>query len=149
MHYDALSFNQEFWSSKGELHNAKLKHCQRPNRPKGWVVLQVLTQILIKFHLQNIDQTSTSKSQAIISISTKLKLDQTEPQNLISAKIQLLDLNQTFNFKIMTKPCAQSLKNIYLYLKAFSKICRRPIQSFKWLLRHRQSSGIIHKHQVY
>ena len=36
--------------------------------------IKVLAQILIKFHLQNIDQASTSKSQPNLSISTKLKL---------------------------------------------------------------------------
>ena len=46
-----------------------LKHCQRHNGPEGWVHLskvtywvisQVQTQILIKLHLQNLDQDSTS-----------------------------------------------------------------------------------------
>ena len=41
------------------------------------VISQVQTQILIKFHLQNLDQASTSKSQPNFSISTKPK-----PQNL-------------------------------------------------------------------
>ena len=35
---------------------------------------QVQTQILIKFHLKNLDQASTSKSQPKISLSIKLKL---------------------------------------------------------------------------
>ena len=37
------------------------KHCQRHNGPEGWVHI-TSSQILIKFHLQNIDQASTSKS---------------------------------------------------------------------------------------
>ena len=37
-------------------------------------VSQILTQILIKFHLQNPNQASTSKSQPNISISNKLDL---------------------------------------------------------------------------
>ena len=36
--------------------------------------IKVLAQILIKFHLQNINQASTSKFQPNLSISTKLKL---------------------------------------------------------------------------
>ena len=36
--------------------------------------IKVLAQVMIKFHLQNIDQASTSKSQQNLSISTKLKL---------------------------------------------------------------------------
>ena len=40
------------------------KHCQRHNGPEGWVhlakvILQVQTQILIEFHLQNLDSAST------------------------------------------------------------------------------------------
>ena len=50
------------------------KHCQKHNGPKGWVHI-TSSQILIKFHLQNLDQASTSKSQSNISLSTKL--DQT------------------------------------------------------------------------
>ena len=53
---------------------------------------QVQTQILIKFHLQNLDQASNSKSQPNTSLSTKLKL-----QNLdqISTKIQFHNLYNT------------------------------------------------------
>ena len=48
----------------------------------------VLTQILIKFHFQNLDQASSTKSQPNIIIWTKLKLqvqvlDQTKLQNLV------------------------------------------------------------------
>ena len=38
------------------------------------VISQVLTQILFKFQLQNLDQASTSKSEPNISLSIKLKL---------------------------------------------------------------------------
>ena len=54
--------------------------------PRVEFILQVLTQILIKFHLlQNLEQVSTSKSQPNLNISTKVKLkniDQTWLQNL-------------------------------------------------------------------
>ena len=53
--------------------------------PRVEFILQVLTQILIKFHLQNLEQVSTSRSQPNMNISTKVKLkniDQTKPQNL-------------------------------------------------------------------
>ena len=43
--------------------------------PRVEFISQVQTQILIKFHLKNLDQASTSKYQPNISISTKLKLE--------------------------------------------------------------------------
>ena len=58
--------------------------------PRVEFILQVLTQILIKFHLQNLDQASTSKFQPNISLSTKLKL-----QNLNQTKLQNLDQDKT------------------------------------------------------
>jgi len=42
--------------------------------PRVEFISQVLTQILMKFHLLNLVQPSTKKSQTNISISTKLKL---------------------------------------------------------------------------
>ena len=42
--------------------------------PRVEFISQVQTKILIKFHLQNLDQASTSKSQPNISLSIKLKL---------------------------------------------------------------------------
>ena len=49
--------------------NGLLKHCQRQNRPEGPVLEisfrppTVESKILFKFHLQNLDQASTSESQ--------------------------------------------------------------------------------------
>ena len=51
------------------------------------VILEVLSQILIKFHLQILDYASTSKSQPNISILTR-------PSFRISTKIRLHNLNQ-------------------------------------------------------
>ena len=42
--------------------------------PRVKFISQVQTQILIKFHLQNLNYASTSKSQPNISLSIKLKL---------------------------------------------------------------------------
>ena len=42
--------------------------------PRVEFISQVQTQILIKFHLQNLDQASTSTFQSNISLSIKLKL---------------------------------------------------------------------------
>ena len=42
--------------------------------PRIEFISQVLTQILIKFPLQNFKQVSTSKSQPNMNISTKVKL---------------------------------------------------------------------------
>ena len=106
----------------------------RPNIAKGTTdprvefclpkLKQVQTQILIKFHLQNFDQASTSRSQPNISLSIKRKL-----QNLDQAQLQNPDQDSTsqplqkisriklaslksclnFNIKILTKTCAQSV----------------------------------------
>ena len=48
--------------------------------PRVEFISRVKTQILIKFHLENLDQASTSNSQPNMSLSIKLKvqnLDQT------------------------------------------------------------------------
>ena len=42
--------------------------------PRVELILQVFTQILIKFHFQNIEQVSISKSQPNMNISTEVKL---------------------------------------------------------------------------
>ena len=55
------------------------KHCATTD-PRVEFLPLVQTQILIKFHLQNFDQASSSKSQPNISLSIKLdlqNLDQT------------------------------------------------------------------------
>ena len=54
------------------------------------VISQVQTQILIKFHLQNTDQATTSKSRPNINITTKLKI-----QNIDQTKLQNLDQYST------------------------------------------------------
>ena len=79
--------------------------------PRDEFISQIITQILIK-QFQNFDKALTSKSQPNISISTKLKLKiLAKPSFRILTKIQLRNLNQTSaaNFRILTKPCAQSL----------------------------------------
>ena len=56
--------------------------CSKPKRniakgttdPRVEFILQVLTQILIKLHLQNLEQVSTSRSKPNKNISTKVKL---------------------------------------------------------------------------
>ena len=59
--------------------------------PRVEFILQVLTQILIIFHLQNLEQVSTSQSQANMNISTKVKLQKLiNPSfRIFSTKIQL------------------------------------------------------------
>ena len=59
--------------------------------PRVEFISQVQTQILIKFHLQNLDQASTSKSQPKISLSIKFKL-----QNLDQTQLQNLDQDSTW-----------------------------------------------------
>ena len=90
--------------------------------PRVGFISQIQTQILIKFHLQNLDQASTSKFQPNFKFQLNLKFT---ILSRISTKIQLHNLYKTsaakyqpnssfkfclnFNFKILTKPCAQSL----------------------------------------
>ena len=53
--------------------------------PRVKLISLVQTQIIIKFHLQNLNQASTPKSQPNISIYIKLKIqdiDQTQLQKL-------------------------------------------------------------------
>ena len=70
---------------------------------------RIETQILIKFHPQNLDQASTSKSQPNISISTKLYLIFHGCAFLKTTKLQNLDQNlasesqQRLNFMTVTK----------------------------------------------
>ena len=109
------------------------------NGPEGWVQLTKVTSLChITSSNKNLDQISSSESPSSInfiitkyqqcwfSISTEVKLEiLTKPSFRISTKIQLLtstkhqqqNTNQTpasnyclnLNFKILTKPCAQSL----------------------------------------
>ena len=83
--------------------------------PRVEFISQVQTQILIKFHLQNLDQASTSKSQPNINLSIKLKpqnLDQTQLQNLdqdststpLQTIIGKIPTQLNLKFKILTKP---------------------------------------------
>ena len=112
--------------------------------PRVEFLSQVQTQILIKFHLQNLDQASSSKSQPNISIWLNLFIFKilTKPSFRISTKIQLHYLYKTsaakywpnssfksclnFNFKILTKPCAQSLnKSLALWPNLSFQICNK------------------------
>ena len=64
--------------------------------PRVEFISQVQTQILIKFHLKNLDQASTSKSEPNISISNNSNFKiLTKPTFKISTKIQLHNLNRT------------------------------------------------------
>ena len=64
----------------GSISQKNKKKLFIPNIAKGTTdprvefLSRVQTQILIKFHLQNLDQASSSKSQPNISLSMKLKL---------------------------------------------------------------------------
>ena len=64
--------------------------------PRVEFILQVLTQILIIIHLQNLEQVSTSKSQPNMNISTKVKLKNID-QTAIS------EFRLSINLKISTK----------------------------------------------
>ena len=102
--------------------------------PRVEFISQVITQILIK-QFQNFDKALTSKSQPNISISTKLKLKiLAKPSLRILTKIQLRNLNQTSaaNFRILTKPCAQSLKKSLalcpnLSFKSATNLCQHDL----------------------
>ena len=108
-------------------------------------ISQGQTQSLIKFHLQNIDQAPTSKSRhqqtPVFRLNLKFKI-LTKPGFRISTKIQLHYLYKTsaakywtnscfksclnFNFKILTKPCGQSLnKSLTLWPNLRFQICNK------------------------
>ena len=58
-----IALRGHFYKSR-HLAKGSSKHCQRHNGPEGWVhlakvILQVSTQILIEFHLHNLDSAST------------------------------------------------------------------------------------------
>ena len=110
----------------------KIKH-------KSWS--NIIWGISTKHQLQNLNQTSASRLNLKFKILSK-------PSFRISTKIQIHDLYKTsatkywpnssfrsclnFNFKILTKPCAQSLnKSLALWTILSSQICNKllPIQS--------------------
>ena len=107
------SFNPWYIVPFRPLNNINLtfnvRHC-----PEASVVL---TQILMKFHLQNLDHASSTKSQQKISrkILTKLQLQKlawtltSKPWSNFKILTRLQLQNLPLNFKILTKPCAQNL----------------------------------------
>ena len=73
------SYTYHLYQSLAEVNNlGKVFSCQKKAKgtkdPRIEFISQILTQILIKFHLKNLDQVSTSKSQPIISLTINLKL---------------------------------------------------------------------------
>ena len=56
-----------------KLIKLKINIAKGTTDPRVEFISQVLTQILIKFHLQNLEQASTLKSQPNMNISTKVK----------------------------------------------------------------------------
>ena len=70
--YNPSFLGTDFAWSEATFQSLKwYKHCQRHNGPEGWVHITSSTQILVEFHLQNLDQALTSKSQPNISISSQ------------------------------------------------------------------------------
>ena len=110
-------------------YNKVNKHCQKRNGPEGWV--------LISSSKTNLDQISSQESRPSISFKINTKI-LTKCRFRITTKIQLHNLYKTsatkywpnsrlesclnFNFKSLTKPCAQSLnKSLALFWKAPGK----------------------------
>ena len=141
----------------------KLKHYQRHNGPEGWVnlakvILQIQTQILIEFHLQNLDSASTRNLNQTSASPLNLKFKiLTQPSFRISTKIQLHNLYKTsaakcwtsssfkillnFNFKILTNPCAQSLKkSLVLGPNVSSQICNKLLPTWFLIMYFRLES---------
>ena len=93
------------------------KHCQRHNGPEGWVLLTKETSSytnldqIPKFKIltkhQHFDQTLTSKSWPNIHFITSPSLS-----SKILTKLQFQKFRLNFNFKLLAKPCAQSLNKI-------------------------------------
>ena len=112
--------------------------------PRVEFISQFLTQILIIFHLHNLQQVSTSKPNmnnwtSLLKLNFKIL---TTPSFRISTKIQLHSPYKTsaekkwpnscfnsclnFNFKILTKPCAQSWnKSLAFWPNLSFQICNK------------------------
>ena len=144
------------------------KHCQRHNGPEGWVLLTKVTSWgHIKNWHTNLDQISSSESRTKHQLQN-FKQTSASRLNLkfkilsrISTKIQLHNLYKTsatkyrpnssfkfclnFNFKILTKPCAQSLnKSLALWTILSYQICNKllPIQSSFLIINISNSNNI-------
>ena len=72
-HSRATSKYGGLWDGSGTI-SLIINIAKGTTDPRVEFIPQVQTQILTKFHLQNLDQASTSKAQRKISLSTKLKL---------------------------------------------------------------------------
>ena len=82
--------------------NCYSKHCQRHNGPEGWVLLTKVTS-----PYTNLDQIPKFK------ISTKYQLhDLTKPQQENTDQTLVSKFCLNLNFKLFTKPCAQSRDKI-------------------------------------
>ena len=134
-------FKHKSWSNfifriltKHQLQNFNQTSVSRLN-----LKFKILSRISTKHQLQNFNQTSASRLNLKFTIFSR-----------ISTKIQLHNLYKTsatkyrpnssfkfclnFNFKILTRPCAQSLnKSLALWTILSSQICNKllPIQSYQ------------------
>ena len=59
---------------RGDLSRLRKNMAKGTTDPRVEFISQVQIQILIKFHLKNLDQASTTKSQPNVSLSINLKL---------------------------------------------------------------------------
>ena len=128
------------------------KHCQRHNGPEDWVHLTKVTSWghitssntnVDHIFLQNLDNASTKnlKKTSASPLNLKFKI-LAKPTFGISTKIQLHNFYKTsaeknwpnsifksclnFNFKILTKPCAQSLnKSLAFWPNLSFQICNK------------------------
>ena len=82
--------------------------------PRVEFISRVQTQILIKFHLENLDQASTSNSQPNMSLSIKLKV-----QNPYHTYLNNLDQDST-------------LIQHYLYKTSAEKTDQTPASNLAW-----------------
>ena len=100
-------------SLQGRIQNAVYKR----NIAKGTTdsrvefLSQVHTQILIKFHLQNLNQASSSKSQPNISLSIKLKVKLKLKYLRNNSWVKYLKLSQTFNSTLFL---SSSIGDLYI-----------------------------------
>ena len=105
-------------------------------------------QILIEFHLQNLDPASTRNLNQTSASPLNLKFKiLTQPSFRTSTKIQLHHLYKTsaakcstsssfkillnFNFKILTNPCAQSLRDQTSAPKSVTNCCQHDVVKYK------------------
>ena len=141
-----------------------IKHCQRDNGPEGWVLLTKvscsgdITRSNTNFLSNLIWGISTKHQTSASQLNLNFKI-LSKPSFKISTKIQLHNLYKSsatkywqnssfksclsFNFKILTKPCVQSLnKSLALSTSLSSQICNKSVAKTIFIIKSSNSNTL-------